>query len=233
MEASRAAHALAKASAALVDETDIAGFLATLLSSSTDVLRVEAGGILVENGGHLDVLSASSHAAVELEMHQAQLVEGPCVDAHVSGRPVNARGPELLTLWPRFGQTMLDAGFSSVHASPLRWHGASLGAIGLFRHADTLLTPEEESVAQAFADLATVLIVQTNRVDLDDVRRRVQEVLAARIVIEQAKGVLAWTHGIDMAEAYQRLLRRVADEGVTLTATAQTVIDEAQRRRVT
>ena len=233
MEASRAADALAKASAALVGETDIAGFLAALLASGADVLRVDASGILVEDGDQLDLLAASSHAAVELELHQAQLDEGPCVEAHESGVPINAHGAELTDRWPTFGRQMQDSGFHAVHASPLRWHGAALGAMGLFRRADDPLTPEEETVAQAFADLATLLIVQTDKVDLDTVKRRFQDVLTTRIVIEQAKGVLAEHHDVDMAEAYQLLLRRAAQDGGKLTAVAEGVVDEAQRRSAT
>lgn len=233
MESSRAFDALAKASAALVRDTDIAGFLVSLLTSSAEVLQIDASGILVEDGDRLDLLAASSHAAVELELHQSQLEEGPCVDAHEWGRPVKAHGADLVARWPRFGQTMLDSGFSSVHASPLRWHGVALGAMGVFRRTDKLLTPAEETVAQAFADLATLLIVRTAKVDLHVVRQRIQEVLTTRIVIEQAKGVLAWNHGVDMAAAYTLLLRRAADEGATLTATAETVIDEVQRRPIT
>lgn len=233
MEASRAADALAKASAALVGETDVAGFLAALLASSADVLRIDAGGILVEDDDRLDVLTASSHTAVELELHQAHLDEGPCVDAHKSGRAVNAHGSDLLTRWPRFGQTMLDSGFSAVHASPLRWHGVTLGAMGVFRREDQALTPDEETVAQAFADLATLLIVQTDKVDLDSVRRRIQEVLTTRIIIEQAKGVLAENHGVDMAEAYRLLLGRAAEQDVTLTTAARAEIDRVQRRTIT
>lgn len=233
MEPSHAADALAKASAALVDDTDIAGFLATLLDSSADVLHIDAVGILVEDDGNLDLLAASSHAAVELELHQAQLEEGPCVDAHRSCRAVDAQGPELATRWPRFGRAMLESGFSSVHASPLRWRDTSLGALGLFRRSDEPFTSDEQTVAQAFADLATLLIVQTERVDLDSVKRRVQELLTTRIVIEQAKGVLSEIHAVDMAEAYQLLLRRAAQDGGKLTAAARAVIDDAQRRRTT
>jgi transcriptional regulator with GAF, ATPase, and Fis domain len=229
MEASRAADALAKASAALVGETDAAGFLAALLASTGEVLRIDASGILIEDGEHLDLLAASSHAAVELEMHQAQLDEGPCVEANMSGQAVNAHAPDLLTRWPQFGQLMIDSGFLSVHASPLHWHGAPLGAVGLFRRSGDLLTPEEQTVAQAFADLATLLIVQTDQIDLDTIRQRVQDVLTTRIIVEQAKGVLSETHRVNMAEAYQVLLRRAADGGATLTATAHAVVDEAQR----
>jgi hypothetical protein len=229
MEASRAADALARASAALVGETDVVGFLAILLASSADVLRIDASGILVQDGQQLDLLAASSHAAIELELHQAQLVEGPCIDSHLSGAAVNAHGPDLVTRWPKFGRMMLDAGFSAVHASPLRWHGQALGAMGMFRRSDDLFTPEEETVAQAFADLATLLIVQTDKVDLDTIRHRVQEALTARIVVEQAKGVLSETQGVDMAEAYQLLLGRAEGNGADLTTTARAVIDQAHR----
>lgn len=232
MEALRAADALAKASSALVGETDVAGFLANLLESSTEVLRLDAAGVLVEDDGHFDLLAASSHAAVELELHQAQLEEGPCVDAYSSGAAVNAGSSEVLTRWPRFGPSMTDSGFHAVHASPLRWHGVALGAMGMFRRADEELTPDEETVAQAFADLATLLIVQTDKVDLDNVKRRIQEVLTTRIVIEQAKGVLAETSGVTMAEAYQMLLDRAAQIGARLTTTAREVVDEAHRGTV-
>jgi transcriptional regulator with GAF, ATPase, and Fis domain len=233
MEPAHAADALAHASAALVNTPDVAGILATLLTSSTGVLRMDAGGILVEDGDQLELLAASSHAAWELELHQSQLDEGPCVDAHASGRGVSAHGSDLVSRWPRFGQTMLDAGFVSTVASPLRWHGQTIGAMGLFGRTDLVVTPEEATVAQAFADLATLLIVQTEKVDLDTVKGRVRDVLTSRILIEQAKGVLAWHHGVDMATAYGLLLRRVDDEGSTLTATAQAVIDEAQHRPIT
>jgi hypothetical protein len=204
-----------------------------LLDSSTDILLLDAAGILVEDAGRLDLLAASSHAAVDLEIHQAQLEEGPCVDAHASGEAVDAHGSELLGRWPRFGQHLLDLGFGSTHASPLRWHGTPIGAMGMFRRADEPLTPEETTVAQAFADLATLLIVQTDKVDLDSVRRRIQMMLDTRVVIEQAKGVLAEQHDVDMGEAYQLLLQRAAQDGGQLTSVARAVLDGARQRRLT
>jgi AmiR/NasT family two-component response regulator len=105
--------------------------------------------------------------------------------------------------------------------------------MGLFRRADEPFTSDEDTIAQAFADLATLLIVQSDKIDLDTVRRRVQKLLTARIVIEQAKGVLAEHHDVDMAEAYQLLLRRASQDGGNLTAVAAGVVDEAQRRSAT
>ncbi len=229
MQASRAADALAKASAALIGQTDAAGFLAALLASSSEVLQTDASGILVENAGHLDVLAASNHSAGELELLQAMLDEGPCIDAHGSGRGVNAHGFELHTRWPTFGPAMTDLGFSAVRASPLRWHGTAFGAMGLFRRLDVAFTPEEQTVAQAFADLVTLLMVQTEKVGIHALESRVQLMLTGRIVIEQAKGVLAEIYGLDMGKAYELLLSRSAEGGGNLSETARTILDEAQQ----
>lgn len=228
MEAAAAAAALARTSASLVGEIDPAGLLAALLTSCVDVLPVAAGGILVDDRGRLDVLAASSHTASELELHQAHLGEGPCVEAHASGSPVSARGFELTERWPDFGRTMLGAGFHSVHASPLRWHGERIGAMALFRQSPDGFTAEEQTIAQAFADLATVLVVQAAQIDLETLRRRIHDLLHTRVVIEQAKGVLSETEHVDMGEAYQSLLRRAAANGHSLTAAARFVVDAAQ-----
>jgi hypothetical protein len=232
MTSSQAVKALAKASAALVDEHDVAGFLATLLANCQDVLAVDASGILVSQRGRLELLSASRHEAAELELHQAQLEEGPCVEAQATGQFVDASEDDLTRRWPEFGPIMLRAGFHAVHAAPLRWHGITLGAMGMFRRSGTELSADEGTCAQAFADLATLLIMQTDHHDMASLQERVERALATRIVVEQAKGVLAELEGLDMSDAYSLLLTRAEREGRTLTDTAIAVVEEAQSRRV-
>ena len=207
MQRADATMALAKASAALVDDHDVSGFLASLLGSVQSVLGADACGILVNDGHGLEVLAASSHDAAELELHQAQFDEGPCVDAHDSATPVEVSGAvELARRWKAVGPIIVECGFELAHASPLRWHGAALGAMGVFRTDGTPFAPEETVVAQAFADIATLLIVQTERVDLADSMKRVQEALATRVTIEQAKGVIAELENVPMNRAYALLL---------------------------
>lgn len=228
MDPTGAAHALARASATLTDGHDVSGTLAALLRGCKDTLEVDAAGILLGAGAHLELISASSHAASELETHQAQIDEGPCIDAYASGTAITASGKdELLERWPTFGTTMLQAGFSSVHASPLRWRGATLGAMGLFRRSDDAFTGEDDTFAQAFADIATILILSTDELAVEELSDRLQRALNTRIVIEQAKGVLAEQYDLDMAEAYDLLLQSSTGRKEPLAEWAAQIVKEA------
>jgi transcriptional regulator with GAF, ATPase, and Fis domain len=231
MEAARAAQALAQASGSLTRPHDIAGALAALMSNCKEGLAVDAVGLLVESAGQLELLASSSHEASELEMHQLHAEEGPCIDAFVGGESTQEHSREgLMGRWPAFAQTMLSSGFKSVHATPLVWHGTALGAMGVFRRTDEAFDSDEEVVARAFADIATMLVVQLDEVRPDELAQRLKDALDSRVIIEQAKGVLADDRQVSMAEAYQLLIREAGDSERGLTEWARSIVDRAQTR---
>lgn len=231
MDASTAAHALARASATLTSYKDVPGALASLLRSCKDTLEVDAVGILIQTDGHLELLAASSHAASELEIHQSQLDEGPCIQAHADAVSVQGSGRgELLTRWPTFGPRMLDAGFESAHASPLIWHDITIGAMGLFRRASDPFSAEDDIFAKAFADIATLLILSTEKLDAEALTAQLDRVLTSRVVIEQAKGVLAEQHDLSMADAYDLLVQSALDKHLALSQWASQLVLEAARK---
>lgn len=235
MDTDGAAHALARISADLTESTNVAGGLVALLRSGNSFIDTAAAGILVENGhGDLELLSASSHEASELELLQSQLDEGPCVDAHHTAGPVQVAGARAcIDRWPYFGERMHRAGFGAVHASPLKWQGSVIGAMGMFRRSERDFGPDEQVFAQAFADLATVMIVISGEVPADELRRRLDESLDDRITVEQAKGVLAETHGISMSAAYDLLVEDSTKQRQPLTVWARTVVLGVQGGRHT
>lgn len=226
MEPTRAASALAAASAALVAPHDIPGFLVNLLRSCQDVLDVDACGVLLQHEGHLELLAASDHEAEHLELYQVHHGEGPCVEASQSDSAVGAQGEELATRWPIFGPVMRDAGYQAVQASPLAWNGRAIGALGMFRRSNESFDPEAASIAQAFANISTLLIAQSESWVLGD---HISRALTSRVVVEQAKGVLAELESVDMATAFQLMTDRAEHDGVTLTDFATQVISGAAK----
>lgn len=222
--------ALAAAAASLLDEHDLAGLLLQLVQDAATFTGCDAGGLLVQAEGGLEVLTATSHATTHLELYQALRAEGPCLDVIDTRAPVHATGVDELTQrWPTVGPAVVEAGFQAVHAIPMFWRGDVVGGLNLFARAPLALDDTSSRTARAFADMATLSIAQPESPSKDDVLRGMSHALGARVVIEQAKGALAQDLGLDMGAAYDELLDRSRRHSRSLTATARDVLWQAQR----
>jgi len=220
--------ALAAASAALLTEHHPGEILTRLMADCIGPLSADAAAILVvEPGGGLGLLAASSHGAEEVEMLQTQHLRGPCIDAVHSGLLVSGAGDALVERWQEVGAAIRQVGFESVHAFPMCWHGRVLGGLNIFRAVDDeSALSDTAAIGQAFADVATLVLVQVSDVSTDRIAERVQQTISARSAIEQAKGVLAHLHGTDIEVSYVALVQRAADDGASVVATAWRVIGE-------
>jgi GAF domain-containing protein len=127
--------------------------------------------------------------------------------------------------WPSFTAAAVRAGFRSASALPLRYRDVTLGAMNLLSASPDPMADEDRVVARAFADLAAVSIVQ-NRAHVE--ARRLNEQLSAaltsRVVIEQAKGVLAERAGIDLTEAFERMRAYARDHNSRLADVARAAV---------
>ena len=128
--------------------------------------------------------------------------------------------------WPRFAPVAIEAGFRSVHALPMRLRGEVIGALNLFRSDRGELEEADIVTGQALADVATITILQ-HRAVLESrlVNAQLSHALNSRILIEQAKGVLAERAGINMEDAFSRLRHHARDHNRKLSAVAEGVID--------
>lgn len=187
-------------------------------------MSADAAGVFAKVDDRLELISASAHDTSEMALHEI-LTDGPYVEASEGRTAVTAwSAAELVTRWPGVGPLMVESGFLSVHAAPLRWHSTSIGAIGMLRRSATPFDESDQMMAQTIADIATAIIVHSEIVQLDVVAGRVRDVLGSRVLIEQAKGVLADQHELDMHDAYDLLLHRSEESGRTLSAEAEAVI---------
>jgi len=216
------AQIVTRATSALVRDCDVTDTLASLLSDCADVLSVS-------DGGETELLSSTSHAIAELELFQIQQATGPCIDAITGNTEITAVGSAgILERWPEVGRRIVEAGYLSVHASPLRWHGKILGAMNAFFADEVTLTTEQTLLAQAFADVATVVVMKGVLLESNEVGAQVRAALAGRTVVEQAKGVIAQQQGLDMASAYDVLVTMADENGASLSAIAGNVVHRAQ-----
>ena len=196
----------------LVEEFDLVEVLSLLSERCVELFDAEAAGVMLAGaGGVLQLLASSSERMRLLEVFELQRDEGPCPDSYRSGAPVNATDLEEASgRWPTFTAEALRVGFRAVHALPMRVRNDTIGALNLFRNTTGALSEADLRAAQAFADIATLSILQhRNHRDPQLVPKQLQQVLNTRVIIEQAKGVLAERSNIEMEEAFN-LLRAYA-----------------------
>jgi len=192
----------------LVDDFDLLEFLSLLTSRVVELsIATEAGILLADETGDLQVMAASKERTRLLELFQIQNDEGPCRECFITGQPVAVPDLELeRDRWPLFAPRAVAVGFRSVQAVPLRLRGEVLGAMNLFIAEPGGIDPADLPLVQALADIATIGLLQ-RRTALNAQLHlgQVQHALHSRIVIEQAKGVIAQQAGISVDDAFERL----------------------------
>ena len=187
---------------------DVIELMSLLTQRCVDVLEVDAAGLmLVGPDGNLRVMASSSEAIRVLELFELQSQEGPCLDCRRSGLPVvNQDHAAADSRRPRFAAEALTAGFHSVHALPLRMRGTVIGALNLFHLQAGQMPPADVDSAQALADVATIAILQHRAaLEAQVVNEQLNHALNSRIVIEQAKGIVAQRQGLNMEQAFSTL----------------------------
>lgn len=212
----------------LVADYDVIDVLTGLTDRCVKVLDASAAGVMLAGAdGDLRLVASSSDAMRVVELFELQAREGPCLDAFHTGERVSH---ERLTAgagrWPRFATVAVQAGFHSVFALPMRLREVIIGALNLFSVEETPMRENDVVVARAFADLATISVLQQRAfADAQRLNEQLANALTSRVLIEQAKGVLFERAGIDMAEAFARLRAYARNHNLRLTDVAQAAID--------
>jgi transcriptional regulator with GAF, ATPase, and Fis domain len=189
----------------LVDEFDIVEFLHMLADHAAGLVPASAVGLLLtDQRGNLEFMAGSDENVKLLELFQLQNREGPCLDAFRAGRPViNADLRTAGARWPRFAPRATAAGFRSVQAFPLRLRSQVIGALNLFGSDVGGFDDADVRIVQAMADVATIGLLQEKAIHRGELlTEQLQGALNSRIVIEQAKGVIAQAYRVSVDHAF-------------------------------
>ncbi len=212
----------------LIDDYDVIDLLDRLAGHCVALLAAESAGIMLGDAGStLWVAATTDERTGWMELLQLQAEEGPCLDSYRSGEPVCV--PDLTRAaerWPRFVAALAERGdYGSVHALPLRLRGESVGTLNLFHQQPGPLPEADLALGQALADVATIGILSERAVRRgEEMTEQLQAALNSRIIIEQAKGVLAQLGELTMHAAFDHLRRYSRRNNLRLSDVARQVV---------
>jgi anti-anti-sigma factor len=169
---------------------DAALRLVTALAETT-LENADGVSVTLERHGRVLTVAASDDAVKEMDRHQYDTGEGPCLAAKAEGRWFYIESLAEETRWPNFVPLALEQGIHSILSSPLMTEQRPQGALNIYSSTERAFGTREQELAALFAEQASEILTTAEPHETDEqVNRRLAEALAARQVIHQAQGVI-------------------------------------------
>jgi hypothetical protein len=205
-----ASEAFVELSDTLIDDFNLVKFTRVLVNRCVELLSpAEVGLVLIGAMGELDVVASSTERMRTLELMEIEVHDAPyrvCLD---DGRPLlNQHLLAVESRWPHYAASARAAGFATVHALPLRLRGDIIGVMDICSEEGVDISRPDADLAQALADTATIGILQERHISRgNELADQLQQALNSRLVVEQAKGMVAEGRNVDLDAAFAMLLR--------------------------
>jgi transcriptional regulator with GAF, ATPase, and Fis domain len=206
-----------------------------LEGSSDDVLdEVVRGAIAIIPGvdeGSISVVlhrkdvisqSPSGELPIRVDALQAEMQEGPCLDAVYEHQTVRVASMADEVRWPKFARKAFAAGAASMLSIQLYVEGDNLGALNLYGLQPYAFDDESERIGLLFATHASVALATAHKLE------QLGEGMATRDLIGQAKGNLMERHKITATQAFTLLVRVSQSRNLKLRDVAQQLASSGQ-----
>lgn len=194
----------------------------------TELLPADGVGVLLLEEQSLTVATANSEVGDTVEALEVELQEGPCVECVRVGHPVLV--PDLAAAeerYPRFVPSALEAGAGAIHALPMTGHGGLVGSLNIISLQPLELSESELSTARMLADVAVSYIFAVRlHEETSQLADQLQNALDTRVMIEQAKGMLAERHGESLSDAFDRLRAHARSRSTRVHEIARQVVED-------
>lgn len=221
-------HAVGDYAQALLTNFDIGSVLYRLTDHVTAVLGADGAGVSLthDDRDQLAFVAATDGDVVAIEEQQIASQQGPCHEAFRTGELVVVTDLEHDERWPDYRPAAVKAGARAVLGVPMPVEARRIGALNVYRHTPHDWDDAEIEVAQALANMATGYVLTAGALERSStLAAQLQHALDSRIIVEQAKGMLAERHQIPLAEAFHRLRGHARSQQLRVHGLAQDIVD--------
>lgn len=211
--------------ATLSDHTvDAALRLVTALAQET-IRNADGVSVTLERHGRLMTVAATDDAVYEMDQHQYETGEGPCLAARADKRWFYIESLAAETRWPAFTPLALAQGINSAFSSPLMTGDDPQGALNLYSRTARAFSNRDQELVALFAARASDVLV-AGRADLTEEQqnRRFADALETRATIARAEGVIMALEHVPTAAASAALHRAARAAELTVATYAAQIV---------
>ena len=209
------------------DWDSLAEALQEIIEAAIPLLRADGAGLmLADRQGALRWVTATNQAEQAFERAERDLGEGPCIDAFTAGELVSTSDLRADPRWPRLGPAARTHQIRGVLSAPVVLDDQPIGTCNALTTATREWTEADVGAVRAFAVMLGRLIGSiADARHKTELTAQLQAALTARVLIEQAKGVLMEREGIDAKRALELLRRRARSSERKLADVARELLD--------
>ena len=218
---------LARFSTTLAGRYDLPDVLYELSDSVVQVLGASGAGVSLGNeDGELRFVTATDEVIDRVERVQQDTQQGPCHQAYRTNEPVYVIDLGAVDDWSELRHAALEAGFHSVAGIPMAHDGVAFGSLNIYDSEVRDWSLDDIGTAKVLADIATGYVAHAS--ELDQARRineQLQTALDTRVIVEQAKGLLAGERGISLDAAFNVLRRHARSHNASVGSVAEAIVE--------
>ena len=202
--------------------------LSQIASLSTSlVMACDGCGISLLHDGDVSTRHSSGAHASRVDEIQYSTGEGPCLEAIDTGSSIDVPSFAEERRWPEFIAGAEVEGIKSSYSAPLRIDDDIVGSLNLYSKDARFDDPDRE-LAEQLASRAAIAVRNAQTFQkIHDMVGQLEDALASRDTIGQAKGILVERHGVSSQEAFALLRQASQHRNVKLRDLATAFVDGA------
>lgn len=226
-EVAMAMHELAQL---LVAEEGVESTLQRIVDLAKRVIPgCDAAGVTLYMEGKYVTAAYTDQRTLEVDEGQYARDEGPCLQSMRDRAVLRIDIGEASERWPEFLDDARRAGIRSFLAGPLLLKNEAIGALNLYSSEHDGFTNLDDLLIALFTGQAAIAVANAKTYgDAIELTHQLQEAVASRAVIEQAKGVLMAREGLDPDGAFSQLRTWSQHRNVKLREIAKEVVDSTR-----
>ncbi len=213
--------------ATMATSFDINDVLHELCDQAVSILGASGAGVCLGNEeGVVRFVTATSEQSVVMEHAQEEFQEGPCLLAYQTGETVAISRIDELAKWPDYRAAAESTDLISVVGIPMALGERSVGALNVYDAHERQWSGDDLDAAGLLADMATAYLLRAGELaESRQLAEQLQHALDSRVIIEQAKGMLARDHRISVDEAFALLRQHSRNTKVGLRVIAHAIVE--------